>query len=418
MAAKNLEELSDTELRKRLTRLAAAESRITREVIRHLAEYDRRKLWKADGVANLWEYSRKMLGFTEDQAAVRIRAARALQDHPALDRALELGELGASAIRRLAPALTKENAAELIAQARGKPLREVERLAAIELVRQDRAAARLEASGGAPADGAASAPVLFDAPRCSPEELQAESTSRWVRSRNPDSMRPLSGADWRVAFIAGTEFVRNVDQAKNLLARRFPDARLEDILGAGVEMVLDKLDPARRHARRQARALAKARKTAENESSAAANESSAAAGGKLSAPDGSAGDAARAPEAGTEAAGAEERDLRLRRRPHIPAALRDQVLARDGYQCAHVEPDGRRCPVRRYLEVDHIVPVALNGPTTLENLRAYCRGHNAMAAELAFGVSYVVRAIARHRLLRSSRPDAAAGSEPTSGPPP
>jgi hypothetical protein len=62
------------------------------------------------------------------------------------------------------------------------------------------------------------------------------------------------------------------------------------------------------------------------------------------------------------------RDSRGRRRPAIPAALRFQVLRRDGFQCTYC---GRR-PPEVVLHVDHIRPWKAGGPTVLENLRTAC----------------------------------------------
>lgn len=52
----------------------------------------------------------------------------------------------------------------------------------------------------------------------------------------------------------------------------------------------------------------------------------------------------------------------------IPAALRFEVLRRDGFACTYC---GQRAP-SVVLHVDHVVPWAAGGPTRLENLRAAC----------------------------------------------
>jgi len=45
-------------------------------------------------------------------------------------------------------------------------------------------------------------------------------------------------------------------------------------------------------------------------------------------------------------------------------------------QCEYRSPEGRRCTARRFLEIDHVQPVALGGGSELRNLRLYCRLHN------------------------------------------
>ena len=49
-------------------------------------------------------------------------------------------------------------------------------------------------------------------------------------------------------------------------------------------------------------------------------------------------------------------------------------------------PEGMRCGSRFQVELDHIVPFAQGGPSTLENLRCVCRAHNAWLAVQAYGV--------------------------------
>jgi 5-methylcytosine-specific restriction endonuclease McrA len=73
----------------------------------------------------------------------------------------------------------------------------------------------------------------------------------------------------------------------------------------------------------------------------------------------------------------------------IPAAVERAVWARDGGQCAFVSADGHRCEERGQLECDHIIPVALGGQSTVENLRLLCRPHNRHAAERVFGKEHV-----------------------------
>jgi hypothetical protein len=74
---------------------------------------------------------------------------------------------------------------------------------------------------------------------------------------------------------------------------------------------------------------------------------------------------------------------------HVPASVKRAVWARDGGQCAFVGTEGR-CTARGFLELHHIEPFALGGPTTVDNLQLRCRAHNAYEAEMDFG-SFVLR---------------------------
>lgn len=69
---------------------------------------------------------------------------------------------------------------------------------------------------------------------------------------------------------------------------------------------------------------------------------------------------------------------------HIPAAVRRQVWARDGGQCAFVGPAGR-CTERSFIEFHHPKPHAVGGPSTADNLELRCRAHNVHEADMYFG---------------------------------
>jgi hypothetical protein len=70
----------------------------------------------------------------------------------------------------------------------------------------------------------------------------------------------------------------------------------------------------------------------------------------------------------------------------IPDVVRDVILIRDGGQCTFVAPDGTQCQCRKDLQVDHIQPVANDGPIDMANLRLLCGGHNRRAAEPTMGM--------------------------------
>jgi len=70
---------------------------------------------------------------------------------------------------------------------------------------------------------------------------------------------------------------------------------------------------------------------------------------------------------------------------NIPPEVQRAVCQRDGDQCAFVSKDGHRCTERTFLEFHHILPYALGGQATIENISLRCRRHNQYEAELVFG---------------------------------
>ena len=70
---------------------------------------------------------------------------------------------------------------------------------------------------------------------------------------------------------------------------------------------------------------------------------------------------------------------------HIPAEVKRAVWLRDLGRCTFVGANNRRCTARSFLELDHIVPFAVGGEATVENLRLLCKIHNRHEADLYFG---------------------------------
>ncbi len=60
----------------------------------------------------------------------------------------------------------------------------------------------------------------------------------------------------------------------------------------------------------------------------------------------------------------------------IAARTKHAVHLRDGAQCTEKLTDGTRCEERRWLELDHILPVHQGGLNTPENLRTLCGFHH------------------------------------------
>jgi hypothetical protein len=97
-----------------------------------------------------------------------------------------------------------------------------------------------------------------------------------------------------------------------------------------------------------------------------------------------------------------ERARRVKGARTIPAHVRLEVYERDGGCCAYVSAGGRRCECRRFLEYDHIVPLAQGGDTSLANLRLLCRTHNQLEADRRLGKPFMdgKREQGRERTMR------------------
>ena len=80
---------------------------------------------------------------------------------------------------------------------------------------------------------------------------------------------------------------------------------------------------------------------------------------------------------------------------HIPAAVKRAVWTRDGGRCQWRLASGGICGSTTRLELDHVIPVARGGASTIENLRVVCGFHNQLAARETFGAAWMERFTAR-----------------------
>jgi hypothetical protein len=81
---------------------------------------------------------------------------------------------------------------------------------------------------------------------------------------------------------------------------------------------------------------------------------------------------------------------------HVPVGITRELHRRAGSQCEFIDPKTRRrCSSRYRLQLDHIQPFALGGPTRLDNLRLLCTQHNAFEALRTYGEAKLARSVIR-----------------------
>jgi hypothetical protein len=91
-----------------------------------LAEFDARKRYLPAGYGTMWDYCRLHEGWASHVVSQRLQAARTAREYPQIFDLLAAGKLDLCHVRLLAPHLTKENAAEMLAKAVDRSKRELE----------------------------------------------------------------------------------------------------------------------------------------------------------------------------------------------------------------------------------------------------------------------------------------------------
>src|SRR5215213_3744653 len=120
MPHESLSALGDRELLDNLRRLVDRSNGVTAELVAHLAEVDRRKLYLRAACSSLHGYCASRLRLSDAAAFKRIQAARLAQRFPMVLELLQSGALHLSAIVTLQPHLNEDNHRELLALAEGK----------------------------------------------------------------------------------------------------------------------------------------------------------------------------------------------------------------------------------------------------------------------------------------------------------
>jgi len=342
--------LSDKDLVTRIAALAREEREATAELVAHLAALDTRpSLYAALGYGSLFSYCTEALRLSEDATCNRIYVARACRRFPVFLGALASGEMSLTSIRILSPYLTPENHQDVLARASGRSRREIEALVAELAPRPDVATSVRKLPTPAPKPLPATTPCSPATPTESASGRSSEAALAFAASPVPfvPACRPVvettSPDRYRVQFTIGKESHDKLRRVQALLRREIPDGDPGAIFDRGLTLLLEKVE------------------------------------GKLAA-----ASKPRAPRPIRPGADRRTAGPTLDSR-NVPSDVKRGVVRRDGGQCAFVSRDGHRCTERTFLEFHHILPYALGGLATVENISLRCRRHNQYEGELVFG---------------------------------
>ena len=333
--------LSDGELTAAVTALAGSARETTAALVRHLVEFEIRRLHCRAGFNSLFNYCVQMLRLSEHEAYNRIEAARVARKYPVILEMLAAGELNLTSVRLLAPHLTDANHLELLREAAGKRKQEVLELIARHAplpdvadtvrklpVRHEYLAEALPSPGRGQMETSSGDPG---------GQVEERTSAAPPKRRNP--IQPLSAGRYEVRFTASVETCEKLRLAKDLLRHLNPSGDIGGIVDRALTLLLADL------ARKKFAATPRPRPTQ---------------------PQGT----------GTR---------------NIPAAVKRAVWLRDGDRCAFVSESGKRCESRTRLECHHEDPFARGGPATVENTRLLCAAHNQHKAERDFGTEFMER---------------------------
>jgi hypothetical protein len=338
----------------------------------------------------------------------------------------------------LAPFLTQENHRQVLARARYRRKREIERLVAelapardvpalveplrpavhrgmaastwASLIAGNEGWVRHLKTGDGPAQAPSAPEDWHDSLALTLDEGQSEPPAVEASSEEGDAPVPAASNDhpvapcsestaamrYRVQFSADQTYVDLLERARDLLWHQLPNGDLAALQRLAIEALVEKL-MARKCGSLNSRTKPRPRNVTGNDAPARvqprAHEDDAPARSVRSDIESDAparSDLPRdAPAPSASSNQMSVSDASPAPAPHasrhIPAAVRRQVWQRDGGRCTFSDSRGVRCRATRAIEFHHVRPYARGGAHCVENITLRCRSHNGLAAETHFG---------------------------------
>jgi 5-methylcytosine-specific restriction endonuclease McrA len=304
-----------------------------------LAEFDRERLWLQLGHASLFSYLHHELQLSNAAAHYRKVAAGLIQKFPEVVEPLRKGKLCLTSVADLARVMTPENRAEILPRFFYRSKREARELAVeirpAEVIPQRDVITTIP---GSSAHGSSlfrpGETEMTHSLRAGPEPsgaAQVATSPVSTAALQSFVTEPLTLELCRIHITVKKRFVAKLDSARDGQSHAQPEATAGEVLETALDLLLE------RQARRRSEV--------------------------------------RNPQASTRPSGPNR----------VPAAVRRAVWKRDQGKCAWPLDSGGVCGSTRRVELDHVVPRGLGGPSTVDNCRLLCRVHNDLAARLVYG---------------------------------
>jgi hypothetical protein len=350
--------MNDTrDLTCRLADLLRRERAALAEFLLTLADFDRERRWLELGHASLFYFLHRELGLSKGAAFYRKTAAELVQRYPEVVEPLRDGRLCLTSVVELAKVLTPENRHDVLprffhaskgeAKAISAELRPADAAPHRDAVTAVRAAPAPPARAPAPAaTPAIPATGLALASAVRPDEplgdVEPSAPSPAPAPRpiaRPSEIEPLTAELSRLHVTVSKEFLAKLAKARDALSHSHPRATTETVLGAALDLLLAAHD--------KRKGLVKKPRAA---------------------------------------------PPRPSNNPrHIPADVKRAVWRRDEGRCQWPLASGGVCGSKTRLQLDHVVPLARGGVSTVSNIRVLCAFHNGLAARQVFGAAWMDR---------------------------
>jgi hypothetical protein len=174
-----------------------------------------------------------------------------------------------------------------------------------------------------------------------------------------ERIKPVTPDRTEITFYATDETCQELERLRAL----FPGKTISEVISHAIQLGLRTSDPAQKKTREPKKALAAEQPRVKG--------------------------SVAAEQVGKETVAAQQVNTQksqpLKHSRYIPRPIRKAVWVRDKGMCTFTSETGRKCGSRYRAQCDHIIPWALGGPSTVENLRLLCFHHKQYERERIFG---------------------------------
>ncbi len=212
----NLKNMSDQVLLERTENLVARERELLGEVLHHLKEIERRRLFSQLGYKSIFDYATKKLGYAEDQAARRISAMRLLKELPEIESKIADGSLTLTNLS-MAQTLFRQESKRVSASMGDSGFSKDKKLEFLSKIENK---SKREAE------------KVVIAHSSEPAKLSAE------------RMRAVTDTHVEIKFIASNELQQKLSKIKGLLAHSHPSLSMAEAINLLCDIAIQNLDPA------------------------------------------------------------------------------------------------------------------------------------------------------------------------------
>jgi hypothetical protein len=212
----NLKTLSDEALLKITESLVKQEREILSQVLHHLREIDRRRLYCKLKFGSLYDYATKELGYSEDQAYRRIQAMRLLKELPQIEREINEGSLSLSHLGIAHSLFRREQ------KAGSKPFSIKEKMEILDKLKNTskREAEKITAT-------------------YSPYSSASTET---IKAISVKSLENKSEIKFEIKLTVNEDQLRKIDRLKSLLAHKRPGIEMSELVELLCDLGFEKWD--------------------------------------------------------------------------------------------------------------------------------------------------------------------------------